>query len=271
MNDRFEFGENWKSFLRNVDESHIEEAIADVRDVYDIEHMENSRFLDIGCGSGMFSLAAHRLGAAEVVSLDYDEQAVECCRQLRDEEEEVGNWSVTQGDILDEDFVRSLGDFDYVYCWGVAHHTGDLWKAVDNTVTTVAERGQLCLGIYNRVEEGVYDSHTALKIKRLYNWLPDPLRKLMVYGYAGAHLSLRTVLKREDPIKYVNSYGDDNRGMDYWHDVKDWLGGLPFEFASPEEVEDYFDTNHPSFDHRKTIVRGNRPETVNVYVFRNSP
>ena len=34
---------------------------------------------------------------------------------------------------------------------------------------------------------------------------------------------------------YVDAYRG-NRGMNYYHDVHDWLGGWPYESISPDEV-----------------------------------
>ena len=269
MPTRFEFGENWKSFLLNFDENHIEEAISDIQSIYGVESLEGCRFLDIGCGSGIFSLAAYRLGAEEVVSFDYDADAVTCCKELR-HRENADNWTVLEGDILDMDFLDSLGQFDYVYCWGVVHHTGDMWTAIDNATITLDQNGELCVGIYNEVnkDESPYNSYTALQIKKLYNRLPGVFQRLMVYGYAASHLGIRTLLKKESPWAYLDRYPAENRGMDYWHDVRDWLGGLPFEFAAPEEVRDHFRENHPELEHKKTNIRGSRPGTVNVYLYK---
>lgn len=115
MTKRFAFGENWQSFLSNVDESHVEEAKETLQSVFDTDSLEGRSFLDAGCGSGIFSLAAHRLGADRVVSFDYDENSVACCDRLR-EREGAEDWEVSQGDILDSEFVESLGTYDCVYC-----------------------------------------------------------------------------------------------------------------------------------------------------------
>jgi len=269
---RFAFGENWESFLRELDDDRIEEAKRELRDVFGENGLRDRTFLDAGCGSGLFSLAAHRLGASRVVSFDYDEDSVACCRRLRDEDDaSPREWAVVQGDLLDTDFIGSLGRFDCVYCWGVAHHTGSMWDAIDNAAAAVAPRGRLCLGIYNEVapDEALYDSVLSTRIKRVYNRLPGPAQALAVRGYGLTHLSIRTLLSREDPRTYLERYRRE-RGMEYWHDIRDWLGGLPFEYATPAAVENHI-TDAETFEHVRTEVPADLPTAVNTYVFDRNP
>ena len=68
---RFAFGKNWQSFLSELDEDRIDQAVISLRQLLGLETLEGKRFMDLGCGSGLFSLAAQRLGA-EVISIDYD-------------------------------------------------------------------------------------------------------------------------------------------------------------------------------------------------------
>jgi 2-polyprenyl-3-methyl-5-hydroxy-6-metoxy-1,4-benzoquinol methylase len=265
---RFAFGENWESFLQELDDERIEQAERELQDVFGENGLRGRTFLDAGCGSGLFSLAAHRLGASRVVSFDYDEDSVACCRRLRDEDDaSPRKWAVVQGDLLDTDFMGSLGRFDRVYCWGVAHHTGSMWDAIDNAAAAVAPGGRLCLGIYNEVapDEALYDSVLSTRIKRVYNRLPVPAQELAVRSYGLTHLSIRTLLSREDPRTYLERYRRE-RGMEYWHDIRDWLGGLPFEYATPAAVENHI-TDAETFEHVRTEVPADLPTAVNTYVF----
>src|ERR1044072_5239228 len=98
----------------------------------EVDNLLGKKFLDVGSGSGLFSLAARRLGA-QVHSFDYDPQSVACTGELRRRYfPDDLHWVVQQGSVLDQGYLASLGSFDVVYAWGVLHHTGAMWRALDN-------------------------------------------------------------------------------------------------------------------------------------------
>src|SRR5262245_35300500 len=128
--DHFEFGANWSRFLATVNEDRIAAAVGSLQKMLAIPSLDGRTFLDVGSGSGLFSLAAHRLGA-RVVSFDYDPQSVACTQQMKQRFADQTNWHVTHGSALDEEFLQRLGSFDVVYAWGVLHHTGQMWRAIE--------------------------------------------------------------------------------------------------------------------------------------------
>ena len=139
--DRFEFGKNWASFLRLLNDERIVQAERSLCEMLEVSDLKRRSFLDIGSGSGLFSLAARRLGAS-VYSFDYDSNSVACTRELKQRYfPNDGNWTIQQASVLDEDYVRSLGKFDVVYSWGVLHHTGDMWTALRNAASAVENGG----------------------------------------------------------------------------------------------------------------------------------
>ena len=146
---RFTFGDNWWRFLSVLDENRIGLAEQSLRDALRADNLDEKRFLDIGSGSGLFSLAARRLGAT-VRSFDYDPQSVACTEELKRRYfRDDPDWTVEHGSVLDEDYMATLGQFDIVYSWGVLHHTGHMYKACSATISAVAKGGQLVLAIYN--------------------------------------------------------------------------------------------------------------------------
>src|SRR5579871_3052389 len=170
---RFEFGANWSRFLTVLNDERIAQAETSLRGALGVQSLAGKTFVDVGSGSGLFSLAARRLGAS-VHSFDYDPESVACTRELRsryfpnDE-----SWTVEEGSVLDVPYLRRLGRFDVVYSWGVLHHTGAMWEALGNVVQLVAPGGQLFIAIYN--DQGGA-SRRWRTLKRIYNQLPRALR-----------------------------------------------------------------------------------------------
>lgn len=135
---RFEFGDNWAKFLRAVDDGKIGIAKNSLQEMLDVGNLERKSFLDVGSGSGLFSLAACQLGA-RVTSFDYDPRSVACTAELRRRYgADTAVWDVAEGSVLDPGYLQTLGTFDIVYSWGVLHHTGCMWDAFANIVPLVA-------------------------------------------------------------------------------------------------------------------------------------
>ena len=237
LEDHFAFGKNWRRFLEQIDEERIGEATAALTDMLGTAGtgLEGLRFLDAGSGSGLMSLAAHRLGA-RVFSFDLDPESVACTRTLHERAGSPPNWRIESGSVLDRGFVSALGEFDIVYSWGVLHHTGALWDALDIAASAVAPGGLFFIAIYN--DQGRRTRVWSV-VKRLYVRVPA-LRPLLL-GIAAAGL-LGPVIARDTvrgtPLAHFRSYGR-RRGMAVWTDLVDWVGGWPFEAATPEAVFDF--------------------------------
>jgi 2-polyprenyl-6-hydroxyphenyl methylase/3-demethylubiquinone-9 3-methyltransferase len=210
-----------------------------------LETLRGETLLDIGCGSGLFSLAACRLEAARVISFDFDPDSVSTSRTLREREGiSEARWAIERGSVLDPVFMAKIPRCPIVYSWGVLHHTGRMWDAIDAGIERVAPGGRFAISIYNRVDRKPDSSAMWWKIKRLYNRSPRPVRSLMEATYIANYMATRVITLRNPFRAQVDTSGAGRRGMDFRHDVRDWLGGFPYEFATAGEVFEYVHRKH---------------------------
>lgn len=231
----FSFGVNWKRFLSQLDDAKQLQAVKSFCDFTNLTDLRGHTFLDIGCGSGLSSLVALRLGADRVVSVDIDPHSVDCAIALRNKLQITAEtWDIRQGSALNPTFLKSLGRFSYVHSWGVLHHTGAMWPAIEHVIQQNTQPGgMLQLALYSKHKT----SARWLKIKRLANGSPRLLFPVIKWSFISL-LFAKQLSRFQSPIRYVREYSQ-NRGMNFYRDIDDWVGGLPYEYCSPEEVLDF--------------------------------
>ncbi|MEI8344787.1 MAG: class I SAM-dependent methyltransferase [Candidatus Omnitrophota bacterium] len=253
---RFDFGVNWQSYSQSsLTPEHFERALESLKSLFQLENFGGGSFLDVGCGSGIFSIAAKRLGAGSVLGVDISEHSVRTsagnAKAMNIPATEI---RFEQMDVLDGRRFDALGQYDYVYAWGSLHHTGCMWEAIDAACRRVKPGGVFALAIYNRN----FSSGFWKQIKRFYNQGPRVLQKPMIAVFGGMIFAGKWIYTRQDPRRM-------HRGMDFYHDVVDWVGGYPYEYASRRQVIEHVAKHGFIMTH---CVPAHIPLANNQFVFR---
>lgn len=261
---RFGFGENWLEFEGGgVKEKEIVLAKKSLQDWLGLDDLQGKTFLDIGSGSGLFSLAAREMGAEKVYSMDYDEQSVECTKRIRMRETmpHSGTWTIERGNVLDRAYMKNFyNSYDIVYSWGVLHHTGNMMLALEQAGKCVKENGILFISIYN--DQGI-ESKIWKKVKKVYNQVSERKKRILLvfsslylYGYKRTGMILKSSESKNLKTE---------RGMNEYTDLIDWVGGYPFEYAAPEKIITFY--LNRGFELKKLMAPGRKYGGCNQYLF----
>src|SRR5262245_27400076 len=212
---RFAFGRNWSEFVeKKLSDATVRQSMDHMASVLRQPSLAGKTFLDIGCGSGIHSLAALRLGAERVVAFDYDQNSVDTAIKVRDWAQiPEARWTISQGSVLDLALIHALGQFDIVYSWGVLHHTGQMWQAVRNAALPLKPGGDFYIALYSSDNYVDPPPEFWIRLKRAYNQANSLTRKIMELRYVSWHVIGAGSLAQAD------NYGQ--RGMELWTDARD--------------------------------------------------
>lgn len=233
QSSHFAFGKNWESYAELISDPQIDEATEGLKRLVG-DNLNGLRVLDIGCGSGLHALCALRLGAAEVVAMDIDPDSVRTAQRVLSQRVPELKWRVIEKSVFDVT-RNELGQFDLVYSWGVLHHTGDMQRAIRCAADLVRPGGRLVIALYRKtrlcsfwkIEKKWYAAageRAQRAARAVYVWL----FKINLWRRGNEFGSFRN---------FTANYKNNNRGMDFFHDVHDWMGGWPYESTSPADVD----------------------------------
>ena len=251
---RFAFGDNWRAYLARLDAGRTAEAEKSLQGLLGCERLDGSTFLDIGSGSGLFSLAARRLGA-RVHSFDHDAESVACTAMLKERyAPDDASWTVERGSVLDRDYLAGLGTYDTVYAWGVLHHTGAMREAVRKAAALVRSGGTFAFALYRKTP-----SCGAWRLEKRWYARANPSAQRRARALYVTLMRLYYRLRGRDFAAYVSGYVS-KRGMDFAHDVHDWLGGYPYQSIAPAAVAEIMTSL--GFEHVRSVIL---PRSLGVF------
>jgi SAM-dependent methyltransferase len=229
VESHFKFGDNWASYASGIDAEAIAEAERGLLRLIPQEALAGGTFLDVGCGSGIHALAAARLGAARILAVDIDPRSVETARVLLGANVPHARWSAETASVFDLR-PEQFGAFDVVYSWGVLHHTGDLDTAMRRAAALVDTGGLFAFALYRQTRcDGFWTAE-----KRWYKSASPRAQRTAQRLYGGLFKTALAATGRS--FRAYAAKKKTERGMDFDHDVHDWLGGYPYETIAPAAV-----------------------------------
>ena len=226
----YQFGKNWLEYTELINESHIKYVTLDLAKFLKLDDLKNTSVLDIGCGSGVHDVGFYNLGCRNLTAIDFDLDSIVATKYNLEKFCPDAKFKVHQGDILSEE-IKFLGRFDIVYSWGVLHHTGNLKAALNNSASLVADEGFLAIALYRKT---LLCEFWKIE-KRVYSRLPGFFQRILELIYISTFALGLIVVKKISIVQYIKSYSI-KRGMNFFADVRDWLGGYPYESISPDEL-----------------------------------
>ena len=284
--DKFSFGKNWISYSKNITKKNISNSEKDLK-FFLKNNIKNKDFLDIGCGSGLSSFAARNL-RANVTSYDKDFFSTKCTKELKKKYcKNDKKWKILNyGDVLNSNFCKRLGKFDIIYSWGVLHHTGNQKKALENIFFNSKKGSIFFIALYN--DQGTKSKNWKI-IKYTYNFLRFwPIQVifaslimliniLRVHVFTFNNVSINFKKYKNNPkliiknqfrafktfLSYIKNY-KRYRGMSYWHDQIDWIGGYPYEVSKPNDIINFFKQKNCKL----MKIKINKGYGNNIYLFK---
>ena len=142
----FKFGKNWENYSDKINRKNIMDSLNDLKfQLRKIPFKKGFSFIDIGCGSGVHSIAASKLGF-KVTSTDRDKICVKTTKRNYLKFHNFANNRVFQDNILNSKITEK---FDIVYSWGVIHHTKNPKKTFSKLSKSVKIEGKFGIYVYN--------------------------------------------------------------------------------------------------------------------------
>jgi SAM-dependent methyltransferase len=195
------------------------------------EELPGRTLLDAGCGDGRFTASLAGLGL-ETIGIDLSEGVDVGYSNDRDPLVHY-----VQGDLL-EPPLRAAS-FDYVWSFGVLHHTPDTRRAFAQCAVLLHPGGRLFVWLYDGAPKG------RSIVIRLSQRAPLPIKRLVSHAFAFGNRVKRTVGagnpvtvgQTADEVYFWNldMYGPEHRHLQSPAEVRRWFDDLGFDNVTPRE------------------------------------
>jgi ubiquinone/menaquinone biosynthesis C-methylase UbiE len=136
-------------------------------------NVAGNRILDMGCGSGRYSIALARAGAKEVVGIDLKRKsfavAKAWCQQHR--------LAVTFSEANFHDLPFADGSFDFVFCNGTLHHSSSITRGLAELARILKSSGKAFLYLYGA--GGIFWT-TRVALRKIFKRIPINYTKMVL-------------------------------------------------------------------------------------------
>lgn len=132
---------------------------------------EDTKLLDVGCGSGILSIIGKKLGAYEVFGIDVDEAAVEASFENAKVNDVSENMDFIKGNIIDDKEIKDKTGYE-CYDIVVANILADIIIPLSKEIAPHMKMGGLFITsgiIYNKEQEVVkaIEENECLEVKEI--------------------------------------------------------------------------------------------------------
>ena len=210
------------------------------------------RILDAGCGNGRVTALLQRYAppSSEIVGVDLSASEV-ARKNLAD----LPNVSIQSGDLLGD--LSDLGEFDFIYCQEVLHHTGDPEGGLRNLASRLTPGGEVAIYVYRRkapVREFT-DDYLREQLSGLpYEQAMEVCRNVAELGRSLAELDATIRVPAIEPLEIEEGEYDVQRLLYHFFMKCFWNDELDAEANAAINYDWY----HPDVCSRHTVdeVRG---------------
>lgn len=145
---------------------------------FNISYLKQKKVLDMGCGSGRFTAALARLGPKTVYGVDIGDQGIKVGKKLC-KKFKLKNVVFKKSSVLKLPFKNQ--SFDFVFCKGVLHHTGNLLKSLNEFERLIKPKGFGYLYLYGK--GGIF-WYSRKKMRQIMKFIPYKfaINVLKLYG-----------------------------------------------------------------------------------------